>query len=73
MPPFILILLVCIGLFLLFPKGFKFLVGSWVGVAAGGFAWALSAMVFSALITPGAFAGFIVAGIFGGCVLAAKG
>lgn len=73
MPHFIVILLVCIGLFLLFPKGFKFLVGSWVGVAAGGFAWALAAMVFSQLITLEAFASFIMVGIVGGLIFAAKG
>jgi hypothetical protein len=65
---------VCVGLFLLFPKGFKYLVGTWVGTAAGGFFWGLAAIAFPAVIvTAQVFVGFIVAGIVAGCVFAAKG
>lgn len=68
------IVLVCVGLFMLFPKGFKFMVGTWVGFTAGCFVWCLSVLAISdGLFTPRAFAAFAVAGIVGGCVLAAKG
>ena len=48
----------CVGLWLLFPKGFL---------------WAVLAIAFSWLIAPGAFVAFSIAGIFAGCVLAARG
>ena len=66
--------LVCLGLFLLFPKSFKFMVGSWVGFTAGGFAWSLATLAFSdVLFTPKVFVAFAVTGIIGGCIIAAKG
>ena len=65
--------LVFLGLFLLFPKGFKYLVGTWVGFTGGAFFWALFAIAIHALITPGAFLGFSLAGIVAGWVFAAKG
>lgn len=71
--PILVILAVCTGLFLLFPKGFKFMVATWVGVAGGGLLWGLLAMAIPALITGWTFLGFILAGIFAGCVIAAKG
>lgn len=64
---------VCVGLYMLFPKGFKYLVGTWVGFLGGGFFWAIAAMFFPGLITLHAFAGFLVAGIVGGWVFAANG
>lgn len=73
MPGIFVIFLVCLALFLLFPKGFKFMVGTWVGTAAGGFFWGLFAIAFPVLIAPIAFAAFIIAGVFAGLVLAAKG
>lgn len=60
-------------LWLAFPKGFKYLVGTWVGFAGGGFFWSLFAMCFHGLITVGAFVAFIVVGIVVGCVFAARG
>ncbi len=73
-------ILVCVGLFLLFPKGFKYMVGTWVGVMGGGFFWGLAfAAAFMAGLEPtGALMGwsflaFIVVGIAFGCVLAARG
>lgn len=63
----------CVGLWLLFPKGFKYLVGSWIGFIGGTFLWAVLAIAFSWLIAPGAFVAFSIAGIFAGCVLAARG
>jgi len=65
--------LVCLGFFMLFPKGFKFMVGSWVGFTAGALAWCLATLAYEPLFTPKVFVGFAVAGIIGGCVLAAKG
>lgn len=72
--------LFCTGLFLLFPKGFKFMVGTWVGAMSGGFFWSLFAgglfMVDSSPSWPfmgWSFLAFIVGGIFAGCVLAARG
>jgi hypothetical protein len=65
--------LVCLVLLFLFPKAFKFMVGTWVGVACGGFLWCLAGLVIPPLFTPGAFVAFIAAGIVGGWVLAAKG
>jgi hypothetical protein len=67
------IVVVCTGLWLLFPKGFKFMVGTWVGFCGGGFFWGLTAMLVPALITLHAFVGFLVAGIVAGCFFAAKG
>lgn len=66
-------LVACICLFLLFPKGFKYLVGTWVGVTSGIVFWAMFAIMFPCLITGGAIATFVVVGIAMGCVLAAKG
>ena len=37
-------LIICTGLWLLFPKSFKFMVGTFVGFCAGGFVWSLTAM-----------------------------
>jgi hypothetical protein len=69
----LLALAVCVGLFMLFPKGFKFMVGTWVGFTAGALAWCLTTFAFEQLFSPKVFLGFAVAGIIGGCVLAAKG
>lgn len=67
-------ILVCVGLFMLFPKGFKYMVGTWVGFTAGALAWCLTTLAFTEMLfTPKAFVAFAVAGIIGGCILAAKG
>lgn len=73
-------ILICVGLFLLFPKGFKFMVGTWVGAMGGGFFWALGlGGAFMAGMDPSwpvmgwSFLGFILVGVFFGCVLAARG
>ena len=72
--------LVCIGLFLLFPKGFKYLVGTWVGALGGGFFWGvfLTAAFMIGLdpswsVLGWSLLGFTVSGIVLGCVLAARG
>jgi len=68
--------LVCIGLFFLFPKGFKFLIGTIVGAMFGGFAWGLFAMCATPHSFHGAglsFAVFLVIGAFIGNIFAAKG
>jgi hypothetical protein len=70
---FIVIIAICTGLWLLFPKGFALMVGSWVGFCMGGFAWGMAAMLVPALITLHVFAWFLVVGTVGGCVVAAKG
>lgn len=67
------ILVTCIFLWILFPKGFKYLVGTWVGIVFGGFFWGLGVIAFDCLLSGRAFVAFIVAGIVGGCVLAARG
>jgi hypothetical protein len=66
----------CLGLALLFPKGFKYLIGTIVGMFFGGFAWGLFAM----LATPHSFHGagqtfvlFLIIGAIVGNVFAAKG
>lgn len=73
--------LVCVGLFLLFPKGFRYLVGTWVGACTAGFLWSL--FEFSWLLILGwdasmaqvgwSFLAFIVTGIVVGIIIAAKG
>jgi hypothetical protein len=65
---------VCVGLFLLFPKGFKYLVGTWVGAISGWFFWGLAGIASCAtFVTIPMFIGFTIAGIFAGIVFAAKG
>lgn len=72
---------VCIGLWLLFPKGFKYIVGCWVGAASGIFTWGVTALVWLA-VTGGdvgwrslgwALAVLVTLGIVAGCALAARG
>lgn len=72
--------LICIGLFLLFPKGFKYVVGSWVGAMSGGFLWGVVlASAFMLGLDPSwstmgwTFLGFSAVGITSGCILAAHG
>lgn len=80
MPHFIPLALVSLALWLLFPKSFKYLVGSWVGVAMGGCGWGLIfAGLFIAGVNPSwavmgyGFITAMIAGIMGGCVLASRG
>lgn len=63
----------CIGLFLLFPKGFKYLVGTWLGFMAGSVAWVIAALLFNVFFVPFAFAYFAMTGIFAGILLAMYG
>lgn len=77
---FIESVLVCVGLFLLFPKGFKYLVGTWVGAMAAGFLWGLTFIAVSvAGFNPSwtvmgyTFLVLLVSGIAAGCILAARG
>jgi len=51
---------------MLFPKGFKYMVGTWIGFIAGGFAWSMAAMCNTDLVA------FLIAGIIGGLIVAAK-
>jgi hypothetical protein len=69
-------LLVCIGLFLVFPKGFKYLAGTIIGMMFGGFVWGL----FTMIATPSSFHGagqtfvvFLIIGAVIGNIFAAKG
>ena len=71
---------VCVGLWLLFPKGFKYWVASFVGTAGGMFFWGLFVMFWCMAITSPswAFMGwsmvmFVLLGNVAGCYLAAKG
>lgn len=73
-------ILICVGLFLLFPKGFKYLVGTWTGAMTGGFLWGLAVIgacmvgIRPSLVAMGwSFLTFIVSGIAAGLVLAARG
>jgi uncharacterized membrane protein len=70
----------CIGLWLLFPKGFKYVVGSMVGSMGAMFFWGLFIVAWCmAIHSPSwAFMGwsmvvFLILGNIGGCILAAKG
>mgnify|MGYP005834639737 CR=1 FL=1 len=72
--------LICVGLFLLFPKGFKYLVGTWVGAMTGAFLWGLAfiGIGFAGLdpswaVMGWSFLGFVATGIIVGCILAAHG
>lgn len=73
-------ILICVGLFLLFPKGFKYLVGTWVGAMTGAFLWGLVFIaVFMGGVNPSwawmgwSLLAFLLGGIGGGCTLAARG
>lgn len=73
--------IVCVCLWLLFPKGFKYLVGSWVGAISGAFLWGIAELAWLVGLSQEAswsrlawsFVAFVVAGIVAGCVLAARG
>jgi hypothetical protein len=60
----ILCFLIVGAMWLFFPKGAKFLfVAPFVGIMAGGFAWGIAAMFWSALITLKVFACFLLVGV----------
>lgn len=71
----------CIALWLLFPKGFKYLVGCWVGAISGIFIWGIFVLVWLAVAHGDvswqamgwSLVSAISAGIVSGCVLAAHG
>jgi len=79
--PLLVTIFVCVGLFLLFPKGFKYLVGTWVGAMSGGLFWGLFILAWTLglsndptwVFMAWSYIGFTIAGIFGGCVFAANG
>lgn len=81
MPGYLLIAIVCTGLWLLFPKGFKYLVGTIVGLIGGAFVWGLGVLAWTAVLDNDiswqgmawGFIGCVIAGTVAGCVLAAKG
>lgn len=73
-------LFICLGLWLLFPKGFKFVVGSLVGSCGAMFFWGLAVVAWCMAVGLPSWAGmgwsmlaFLVIGNVSGCVLAAKG
>ena len=73
-PPLVISLIICIGLFTLFPKGFKYMVGTCAGFMFGFMCWTVAAFWDMSLMwNPVAFLCFIIPGLFLGCVLAAKG
>jgi hypothetical protein len=45
----LIIALACLGLWLLFPKGFAHTVGAFVGMCAAGFAWGLGFIIMNLL------------------------
>lgn len=81
MPGYLLIAIVCTGLWLIFPKGFKYLVGTMVGLIGGAFLCGLGVLAWTVALGhdvswQGMAWGFIacvIAGTVSGCVLAAKG
>ena len=70
---FIETLLVCIALFMVFPKGFKYLVGTWMGAMVGAMFWWLAIIGWDCFFTRGSFVAFVLVGIIAGWVFAAKG
>lgn len=71
---------VCMGLYLLFPKGFKYVVGTWLGFVAGVLAWIIVLFTVGVMdvyndghLFAISFYVFAVLGIALGCWLAAKG
>lgn len=81
MPAYLIVAITCVVLWLLFPKGFKYLVGSLVGTCAGGFLWGLGTLTWTVALGrdvswQGMACGLVscvMLGIIGGCVLAARG
>ncbi len=72
--------LTCLGLGLLFPKSFPFMVGTFVGFVAGGFLWSVTALVamlwfkldMSWAAMGWTFLGCAAAGILCGSLVAAR-
>jgi hypothetical protein len=74
----LLTLLTCTGLWLLFPKGFKFMVGSMVGTTAAMFLWVCCMPIWIAHCQSWAAMGwsvlaFVIMGNVAGWFIAAKG
>lgn len=69
----VVMFLFLLGAFLLFPKGVKFMLASFMGFITGGFVWSIAAIAFNQLVTLEAFAAFLAGGIFCGCFLAMRG
>lgn len=76
----LLCLAISVGLALLFPKGFKYMVGTWVGVATADFLWSIVffglwiAGVRYSLATMGwSLLGATVLGFVSGIIVAARG
>jgi len=73
-PPLVIAVIVILGLFMLFPKGFKYMVGLYAGFALGFVAWTVAVLcAFGLMWDPVAFLCFIVPGLVLGWILAAKG
>lgn len=81
MPGYLIIAIVCTGLWLLFPKGFKYLVGTLIGLIGAAFVWGLGVLVWTVALgndiswqaMAWCFIACVIAGTASGCVLAAKG
>jgi hypothetical protein len=71
--PIMLILAVFAVLGLVFPKGIKFIAGTIVGFAFGGFFWAMFSIMFPALVSTLGFGCFVLLGIAIACALFFKG
>ncbi len=73
--------LTCLAMWLLFPKSFQFMVGTFVGFVAGGFLWSVAALItmlcfkldMSWAAIGWSFLGCAAAGIVCGNVIAARG
>jgi len=60
----ILLFLVLIGLAVLFPRGMKYMIAAPViGFCLGGFAWGIISLIWSPLVSPEGFGGFLLGGI----------
>ncbi len=81
MPGYLIIAIVCTGLWLIFPKGFKYLVGTMVGFITGAFLWGLGVLAWTIAMGHDiswqgmvrSFIGCVIVGNVVGYVLAAKG
>jgi hypothetical protein len=78
--PLLLPLVVCVGLWLLFPKSFKFFVGSMVGTFGAMFFWGITLLAWSMAVHSPSWAAmgwsmacFVIVGNVVGCYAAAKG
>lgn len=60
----IMLAIIVVAMWIFFPKGAKFLfIAPFVGLMAGGFAWAIAAMFCLALVNLKVFASFMLGGV----------